>query len=703
MALAMLLAGLAAGMARTTAAAWAAPSEALEPGTVLRESGRVARVQSPMPGGTRRGTADVVLKSGHRVRVVMPAGISPDLPGSRISFSGMVWGPRESRNPFEWDEERALAAAGIDGVVVPARGPELLAAAPWWHPRAFGERGRRWIAEVLTEAVADERKRAVVLGIVLGMREGMEIETRQAFRRAGAMHLFAVSGLHVGMVLGLLWLVLLPFAMPRRQVALLLIAPVFAYALVTGWQPPAVRAAVMAAVVLAGLALDKSPRLFNSLGAAAVILLLFDPGQRLELGFQLTFAVVAALALFGVPMADRLAWWGRPDPFLPQDFVTNRMRWRWNFARILSSSFAFAIAANLGSLPLTLHHFNLVTPSAPLVSILLVPVAWAVLALGLCALLPAAIGWAWAAAKLGGLAAGLAGFALSLCQTVERIPGAWFHPFRAPVAVAEMRVLDLDRGGQSILLREGRKTWMIDTGHRSHVFGTVWPTLTQLGTVPVDAMLLTHADAQHRGGFPELARSGAGPAGMFLTNPSAITLPFSDRGSTMEILFPPDAHWQRPRADDRASVWRWNVAGWRILGLGDAGFPTQSLLLETRRGDLGCDVIVVGWHARDLGLNTAFVAAAQPRVVVFQRPHASSPFRPSDGLRRFLLEQGIELIDLRDTGGLRVDIDPEALTFTGHLKDPALRLDRHPPQPGLSAGADDGSNAPAPTNGARNP
>lgn len=680
LAVGMTVGGFGAGMARTAATGCTSPKEALEPGTVLRESGRVLRVHTPMPGGARRGTADVRLAGGHSVRLVLPEGARPDLPGSRVEFSGTARGPRESRNPFEWDETTSLRAADIDAVVMPTRAPELLARAPWWHPRAFGERGRRWIAGTLTEAVDDEDRRAIVLGIVLGMREGMEVETRQAFRRAGAMHLFAVSGLHVGMVLGLLWVMLRPLALPRRRLALLLIPPVFAYALVTGWQPSAVRAAVMATVVLAGLALDRSPRLFNSLGAAAVVLLSFDPEQRLELGFQLTFAVVGALALFGVPMADKLSAWGRPDPFLPQDFVPDWQRRRWMFARIVSSSFAFAIAANIGSLPLTLHHFNLVTPSAPLVSILLVPVAWCVLALALCALVPAAVGWAWAAAQLGKVAAGLAGFALALCQSVERLPGAWFHPFRKPAGAAEMRVLDLDRGGQSMLLRQGRETWLIDTGNQHHMSGTVWPTFTHLGTVPPDSVLLTHADAQHRGGFQEMVRLGGHPSRMLLANPAARAVPFGETGSTLDILFPPDADWRRPRADDCATVWRWDVEGWRILGVGDAGFPTQTLMLEGDREAIACDVMVVGWHSRDLGLSTAFVAAAGPQVVVFQRPHASAEFRPGEALRRFIREQGITLVDLRDTGGIVIGIDPDALFITGHLTDPALRIPRDLPE-----------------------
>ncbi len=695
---AALFGGVFLGSLRLETSGFLLQGEPPVPGTHLREEARILRAHNPPPGVEMRARSDLRLDCGHRIRLVLPEGEMSALPGTAILAEGRLREPRVARNPYQWDEAARMREAGFVGTILAEVVPEVIRPPPFWHPLAFGERGRQWMAVQIDKRIEDPESKAVVLGILLGMRQGMELETRQAFRRAGSMHLFAVSGLHVGMVVGLLWLLVLPLGRPRRQVALVLIPAVFAYALVTGWNPPAVRAAVMASVLLAGLVIDRPPRLINSLGIAAALLLLANPAQHSDLSFQLTFSVVLALALIGVPMAEKLSAWGRPDPFLPPDLVTEWQRKKWQGARILSASFAFAIAANIGSLPLILHHFNLVTPSAPVVSILLVPVAWCILALALFSLIPAAVGWGGGAAALCSVAAALASFSLSFCQWIEERPGTWFHPFRPPDAAAEVRVLDLDYGAQATLLRSGRNGLLIDVGNRTSGTAVVGPTLAHTGGPRPATWLLTHEDAGHRGGFRDLVR-GVGTPDLLLTNPSRRTLDFpaADPASAFHVLFP-EVGWWAGRADDRASVWRWDVAGWRVLGLGDAGFPTQRILLDHHRAEVACDILTVGWHAQDIGLTTEFVAAASPRIVVFHRSHHRwTAHPPGSGLRRFITDEGILLIDQTDAGAVLIDLDPGFARVRTHLGGTDLTL----PHP-RNADAGDGSPVPAPASAPRN-
>ena len=90
------------------------------------------------------------------------------------------------------------------------------------------------------------------------------------------MHVFAVSGLHVGIVLAFLWGLLRWLGVPRRYAVIVLIPAILFYATVTGLRPSAVRAAIMGSVVLLGFVAERKPRLLNSLAFAALLILALD-------------------------------------------------------------------------------------------------------------------------------------------------------------------------------------------------------------------------------------------------------------------------------------------------------------------------------------------------------------------------------------------------------------------------------------------
>ena len=237
----------------------------------------------------------------------------------------------------------------------------------------------------------------------------------------------------------------------------------------TGWQSPAVRAAVMTSVFLAGLALDRAPRLLNSLAAAFILLMLWDPRQRHDLGFQLTFSIVAAIAIIGLPLAAKFAVIGRPDPFLPADLVSVGQR-RWaRLVQLAAGSLAFGIAANIGSLPI------LAVPFQPRHPIGHFPRAGSGAALladpgrDLALRHPRRHGnarfsrrpWATFSARLPPAAC--------ICAPGARPcpPPGWCRNIR-PHSAAEALVFDLDRGGASMLVRSGEKSWLVDTGNPGH-------------------------------------------------------------------------------------------------------------------------------------------------------------------------------------------------------------------------------------------
>lgn len=136
---------------------------------------------------------------------------------------------------------------------------------------------------------------------LLGEKSILNEETRQSFSKAGIAHILSLSGLHVAIVAGLFYWLLSPIVLifPRHARTVILFAAVWAYSCLTGLGTPVVRAAIMTSAVLTGDLLQRRTVPLNSLCAAALVILLLDPRQLSEPGFQLTFAAVAGIVFFG--------------------------------------------------------------------------------------------------------------------------------------------------------------------------------------------------------------------------------------------------------------------------------------------------------------------------------------------------------------------------------------------------------------------
>src|SRR5436309_15327137 len=117
-----------------------------------------------------------------------------------------------------------------------------------------------------------------------------------------SMHIFAISGLHIALLAGVLVELLRVLQIPRGLCGWLVIPLIWFYTAATGWQPSAVRSTIMMSVIIVGWALKRPSNLLNSLAAAGFILLLWDPQQLFQASFQLSFFVVLSIALLLPPL-----------------------------------------------------------------------------------------------------------------------------------------------------------------------------------------------------------------------------------------------------------------------------------------------------------------------------------------------------------------------------------------------------------------
>jgi competence protein ComEC len=228
-----------------------------------------------------------------------------------------------------------------------------------------------------------------VLGsMLLGNRALLSDARIELYKRTGTFHLFAVSGLHVGSVaLCLHFLAGLARLKPGLRMVPAL-AGTWAYVWLTGASPSATRAGIMISCIGVSRLLRRQPHPFPALVLSAVLVLLWRPSQLFHLGFQLSYGVVAAILLVGLPMAAKLR--EAAANIAPEQPGGPPLRRRARkFLLGVGDLACVSVSASLASMPLIIQHFQLFTPGGTLVGILLNPLASLTVMAGCLALLGA--------------------------------------------------------------------------------------------------------------------------------------------------------------------------------------------------------------------------------------------------------------------------------------------------------------------------
>jgi competence protein ComEC len=233
-----------------------------------------------------------------------------------------------------------------------------------------------WAQRTLARGLpAEDQSLRLLWAMVLGWKTALTPEVAEPFMQSGTLHIFAISGLHIALISDILIRLLRVWRMPRALSGLIAIPLIWFYTGATGWQSSAIRSTVMMSIVIAGWALERPSNLLNSLAAAGLIILAWDPTQLFQASFQLSFFVVLGLALIVPPLECARRKLLQPDPLLPPEL---RPPWQQRLDRPLrwvSTSLATSLAAWLGSMPLIAYYFYMVTPGSLLANMLIVPLS----------------------------------------------------------------------------------------------------------------------------------------------------------------------------------------------------------------------------------------------------------------------------------------------------------------------------------------
>ncbi len=456
--------------------------------------------------------------------------------GSRISAGIRIYDLEGPVNPGQFDYKKFLHRQGIflhgdlDSVVLIESNVERIN----WSRLRDAVHSR-------IENLFDESTTPLAKALLTGDRQELDRDEQQYFARAGLSHIMAVSGMHVGFIVAPFWLVI-PWLWQWRYggwIGLLLLSVILiSYAGLTGFSPSVSRASLMAWLLSTGKLLRRMKDSVNLMGVSAFILLLINPSQLFEIGFQLSFGAVFVILLL-MPVC--------------QQIIPQRIRYtkRGKLAMVVLVSFV----VQLGLYPLLVWYFGEFSIIGPVANALVVPLLSAVVP-GTFLLLPFAdsippglmsvlnapnlysLKW------IGFVAEFLGGWHRS--WITAEIDTAWFFIFWAAaigffatlkipqlrykylivllgvlclmlikdlkksIGISELKVVMLDVGqGDAVHIQTpGGKNIFIDTGRWNPMSNSgdrvIMPYLESKGIDRLDAVILSHPHADHIGGMPTL-------------------------------------------------------------------------------------------------------------------------------------------------------------------------------------------------------
>ncbi len=636
--------------------------------------------------------------------------------GMVLALRGTVELPPEAGNPGAFSPRQYYRANGITFLMT-VRG---IGNVQILDPHAGGGLMRDVVMPlrmyILKEIDADVggEEGEFLKGLLIGERSGLSPEVRRAFLDSGVAHILAVSGSNVAVVAGAIMMVLALLRLPKAIGHLLTGAGLLLFMLVTGSQPPVVRATIMALALLCSNALARKVHPLNGVGVAAVVMFLGDARQLFDAGFQLSFgAVVSILVLYPV-LRSLCSQRGRESPVR-------------RLARQVYSLAAVSLAANAGTLPITAIVFGRISLVGFAANLVVVPVSEVSVALGMVAAAVAPLS-SWTAGAFAAVNRILLALTILIAERASAVPWATldavaFRPVHAlPLyaalgmlislgrpervrrcfialllsadvalfwpspAVSELQcgtfrltMVDVGQGDAILLQAPGGRNLLIDTGPPSHD-GSPWgtsiiPYLKQAGVSTLEDLIITHAHDDHAGALMHVARAcvvhqlvvtpdvGAqarrafGPDSAKICT-AAIGHLLGDSVYRCYVLSPPPLPADSNGNPNRRSiVLKVLYGGVAMLLMGDAEEQEEAALLDRFGAFLKSDVLKVGHHGSRAGSSDRFLAAVRPSFALVSVGRINRFGHPAAATLQRLSAAGAEILRTDEQGAVMLETD----------------------------------------------
>jgi len=605
----------------------------------------------------------------------------PEL-NSKLIVSATILPFPEKRNPLQFDYGRFLERNGIYLTLSAQKIADYSQS-----DTRFSWLQLRKILNQKIDALFSEQTAAIAKALLIGYKQDLDYETRQSFSRSGLSHIMAVSGLHVGFVVAPFWL-LIPYLWGKkygRQTGLLfLVFLLFIYCGVTGFTASVVRASVTAVFLIYGKLFHKVRDSVNLTSAAALLILLIDPNQLFEIGFQLSFSAVYIILLTLPVLQGGLPYW---------------FRFKWYAAPCMAV--IVSLIVQIGLFPIQVFYFQEVSFIGPVSNALFVPLLSIIVPFSL--LCVACFFWMPEAAFLMNIPNDL--FLSLMYQFVEwvsgfpnawiQIPGvsaftffmwisgifwvaSWKNPalrwkffivFLSSLLLFQSNRLyhkflpkqltitffDVGQGDAALLKTPAQKHILVDAGRWSPSYSSgkyvIIPYLQNAGITTLDAVILSHPHADHIGGITdvmsEIEIKHIYNSGFvynsrlyenYLAQASELGIPVS-KVNTGDSLFIDPAlliHFYHPLpglkstdANQHSVIMEIVYGDTEILFTGDAEAGQERLLSKHIPKLIDTDVLKVGHHGSKTSSTDSFLHALTPNISIisaginnrFNHPH----------------------------------------------------------------------------------
>jgi competence protein ComEC len=641
--------------------------------------------------------------------------------GQKVELSGVIAHPPAPLAEGLFDYRDYLQTRGIYYELKVASTNDWHLSAPALTTPPLSDRFLNWSRHVIALGLPGEDEPLRLLwAMTLGWRTALTGDISQPFLEAGTMHMFAIDGLRIALLSGMLVTLLRVLQASRAWSGAITIPLIWFYTAATGWETSAIRASLMMTIVIGGWALKRPADLLNSLALAAFVILLWEPRQMFEASFQLSFFVMLVIALMLPPLNDFLDRWLRQDPLLPNELLPGwQKKFLW-LARRFGSYCVLSLAAWIGSLPLSIKYFHLFSPVSVPANLIAVPLGTAALMANLGTLVtgtwfPWATGlfnhaaWffmnamTWVSVESAKLPAArfyvpeISWYTIGLYYTaVIVIFSGWLKNRWRKISAAivllliaafylacwlgtradtEVTVLPLN-GGHAVYVDAADRSndLLVDCGNDQAVEFTVKDFLQSRGVNRLPRLALTTGEVRNIGGTSNLDQFiGVGelwtsPAKFRSSLYHEIVARFDQPPARHHIVAAGDhiGHWtvlypaatnNFPRADDNALVLLGNLQSAKILLLSDLSRTGQDVLLA-HPDNLQADIVVAGLPSEGEPLCDALIDAIRPRVIVIVDSAFPAQRRANRKLRERLEKKNIPVIYTREVGAVTITVRP---------------------------------------------